>query len=64
MLDDFHCPAIDQKRRDGRIFLSPKIHNHCFCCVYIELQIVFAAQTDKFVHLMTIFRLITVGNKP
>ena len=47
MLDDFHCPAFDQKRRGWNRFLSPKIYYHFFCFVYIELHIVFAAPTDK-----------------
>ena len=49
ILDDFNCPAIDQNRREGRRLHSPKIHNHLFCFVYIERQIVFAAPADKFV---------------
>ena len=64
MFDEFSCSAIDQKRRDGRRFLSPKIHNHLFCFLYVELQIIFAAPTDNFIQLIAMFRFSRVGNKP
>ena len=43
---DFNWPAIDQGRREGRRFLSLKIHDNLFSFVYIELQIVFTKPID------------------
>ncbi|KAK2163738.1 hypothetical protein NP493_1449g01028 [Ridgeia piscesae] len=60
MLDDFNCPAIDHKKQEKRRFLSPKIHNHFFRCIYIKFQIVIVAPTDEFVYLTPIFRFIRI----
>ena len=62
MLDDFNCPAIDQRGESGEYFFLLK--STIFCFVYIELQIIFAAPTDHFVHLITTHRFIRVGDKP